>query len=498
MNYTEQFKEDFNGKTLAERCRLHSDIGEQLAQVSGIPHPVATVKWVHISQVIANNYNPNKVATPEMKLLHTSIKNDGYCVEAGTPILCADLIWRPAGELQQGDELIAFDENPSGEQGRRKHRHFKTGVVLSNAIQKSDLLQVVTDKGTVLCNPPHPWLAKKSNLKWVEAQHLRKGDIVYHLIDTWKPDDSHTAGWLAGFLDGEGYVDMSRRNLRVVACQAVGPTCDRMVEAMRSYACCFVSERAAHKPGWQNMIRCRTSGLNNTAKLLGTVRPKRLLENAGKFWEGKVILSSNAPSICNNGNTNKARVLAVEKAGCGNIALLSTSTRTYIANGFAMHNTQPTVAAWDDAQQKYVIIDGFHRYSIMRMCPDISELTDGYLPIVVLNKSLADRMASTVRHNRARGTHSVQGMSNMVFKMLSEGKSDVDVCNELGLEAEELARLKYISGYARLFKDIDYSRAWAFNTPPSNDMTDQQQKDRLKSCEDDINELGGFERDAED
>lgn len=146
--------------------------------------------------------------------------------------------------------------------------------------------------------------------------------------------------------------------------------------------------------------------------------------------------------------------------------------------------TQPCVCAWDDKQKKYVIIDGFHRYSIMRLCPDIAALTGGYLPVVILEKSLADRMASTVRHNRARGTHSVQGMSNMVFKMLSEGKTDAEICNALGLESEELVRLKYITGYARLYKDVNYSRAWVFNTPPdssasttANELAEEIQKD---------------------
>ena len=68
-------------------------------------------------------------------------------------------------------------------------------------------------------------------------------------------------------------------------------------------------------------------------------------------------------------------------------------------------------------------------------------------------------MASTVRHNRARGKHSINGMSNIVMEMLLNGASDLEVCNELGLEAEELVRLKYITGYAKLYENSEYSRA---------------------------------------
>ena len=122
--------------------------------------------------------------------------------------------------------------------------------------------------------------------------------------------------------------------------------------------------------------------------------------------------------------------------------------------------TQPVVTVWDPEIQKYVIVDGFHRYSITRLHEDIREHNGGFLPVVVIDKDINDRMASTVRHNRARGKHSVAGMGNIVFQMLQNGASDQDVCNEVGLEAEELARLKHVTGFAKLFSDVEYSKAW--------------------------------------
>lgn len=123
--------------------------------------------------------------------------------------------------------------------------------------------------------------------------------------------------------------------------------------------------------------------------------------------------------------------------------------------------TQPVVAIWDpeagDGRGRYVIVDGFHRYSTMRRYADIAATTHGYLPVVVLHKSPADRMASTVRHNRARGKHSIGGMGTLVFSMLQEGETDESVCNKLGLEPEELARLKHVTGYSRLYADATYS-----------------------------------------
>ena len=77
-----------------------------------------------------------------------------------------------------------------------------------------------------------------------------------------------------------------------------------------------------------------------------------------------------------------------------------------------------------------------------------------------LEKDMNDRMASTVRHNRARGKHSVGGMSNMVFNMLDNGWSDADICNHLGMEPDELLRLKHITGFSKLFADAEYNKAW--------------------------------------
>lgn len=122
--------------------------------------------------------------------------------------------------------------------------------------------------------------------------------------------------------------------------------------------------------------------------------------------------------------------------------------------------TQPIVTIYDEINDRYVIVDGFHRFSVMKRFPDIYKSCDGKLPCVVLKgKDINDLMASTIRHNRARGKHSIQGMSNIVMEMLMNGATDVEVCNELGLEAEELIRLKHITGYAKLYADGHFTRA---------------------------------------
>jgi len=122
--------------------------------------------------------------------------------------------------------------------------------------------------------------------------------------------------------------------------------------------------------------------------------------------------------------------------------------------------TQPVVTIYDADRDKYVIVDGFHRYFVMLSNEEVRASTGGLLPVVVIDKTISERMASTVRHNRARGKHSVQGMSSMVFKMLDDGMTDAQVCNELGMEPEELLRLKHITGFSKLFADREYNKSW--------------------------------------
>lgn len=122
--------------------------------------------------------------------------------------------------------------------------------------------------------------------------------------------------------------------------------------------------------------------------------------------------------------------------------------------------TQPVVTIYDPSEDVYVIVDGFHRYYTMLVHSDIAARSGGHLPVVVIEKDLNERMAATVRHNRARGKHSVAGMSSMIFEMLENGWSDAEICNELGMEAEELLRLKHITGFSKLFEDVEYRKAW--------------------------------------
>jgi ParB-like chromosome segregation protein Spo0J len=109
---------------------------------------------------------------------------------------------------------------------------------------------------------------------------------------------------------------------------------------------------------------------------------------------------------------------------------------------------------------KYEIVDGFHRYTIMKTHKDIYEREGGKIPVVVIDKDISNRMASTIRHNRARGSHSIELMSNIVAELVEAGMSDAWILKNIGMDADELLRLKQLTGLAALFKDKEFSTAW--------------------------------------
>lgn len=126
--------------------------------------------------------------------------------------------------------------------------------------------------------------------------------------------------------------------------------------------------------------------------------------------------------------------------------------------------TQPIVA-WrpDGNSDDLEVVDGFHRHRVGKEDDDVRAAVHGRLPVTVINTDRADRadrMAATVRHNRARGQHTVEGMGDLVTELARRGKSDEWIGRELGLDADEVRRLRQTSGLAEMFADEEFSEAW--------------------------------------
>lgn len=122
--------------------------------------------------------------------------------------------------------------------------------------------------------------------------------------------------------------------------------------------------------------------------------------------------------------------------------------------------TMPVVCYYLPDEDVYEIVDGYHRYTVLKTSERIREREGGMLPVVVIEKDQSNRMASTIRHNRARGSHSIELMSNIVSELTQAGMSDAWIIRHIGMDKDELLRLKQITGLADLFKDREFSKAW--------------------------------------
>lgn len=127
--------------------------------------------------------------------------------------------------------------------------------------------------------------------------------------------------------------------------------------------------------------------------------------------------------------------------------------------------TQPIVANSEDGN--FIVIDGFHRHRVGRECPEVASRVKGYLPVVQIRESQkdrSDRIASTIRHNRARGKHRVEAMSDIVLDLRRRNWNNEKIGRELGMDPDEVLRLTQISGLAEMFSDRDFSEAWEAGT----------------------------------
>ena len=146
--------------------------------------------------------------------------------------------------------------------------------------------------------------------------------------------------------------------------------------------------------------------------------------------------------------------------------------------------TMPIVCYYVEKKDVYVIVDGFHRYRVMLDHPDIYEREGGMLPVSVIDKPLDHRMASTIRHNRARGSHDVDLMSNIIKELHDLGRSDAWISKHLGMDRDEILRLKQITGLASLFREVDFGRSWSpMREDEADDLPEETDEQTKKEAE---------------
>lgn len=197
-------------------------------------------------------------------------------------------------------------------------------------------------------------------------------------------------------------------------------------------------------------IKAELAGIKSIEERINAINSiKRMLKEVSPFSAEPVECVQWVPSdlvFANDYNPNSVAPPEME--------LLHTSIQE---DGY----TQPIVVWQHDG--KYEVVDGFHRNRVGKEYADIRERIHGYLPVVVINndrEDKGDRIASTIRHNRARGKHKVEAMSDIVLDLKKRNWSDAKIAKELGMDADEVLRLAQIQGLAEMFSDREFSQAW--------------------------------------
>lgn len=248
--------------------------------------------------------------------------SDGkYCVLMDTPVLCADLTWRPAGHLVEGDEVVAFDESLKGTKEYRGGRYRTASITYAGVTHKKSST-IATNRGIVVSSNDHPWATRRG---WVRTDEIRPGDEIRFLTEPWREEKTWTSGYLAAMFDGEGCLSLTDTRHDLSFAQKPGPEMDLVEGALKLRGYEVVIDP---RPDSVRSLRIN-GGFTEKMRFLGSVRPRRLLRHSElrRLWEGRKI------------HSRYATVSVVRGVGIQQLASLTTSTGTFVANGFLAHNT---------------------------------------------------------------------------------------------------------------------------------------------------------------
>ena len=260
------------------------------------------------------------------------------CFTPDTRLLTKDFRWVPAGDIKAGDILQGFDENRSErltKTGKETARKYCTSIVISSFEAVKECVRVHLDTGeSFVCTSDHPWLSSGANescgrnLEWTLAENLLERPNLVRPFIPWETDNSWEAGWFAGILDGEGFIRKSSwgRPSGIGIAQVVGDIANEIARVSKKFGNFEMEVRdPGHGHQIQNRFRSK-DGFPSAVSILGRVQSKRLIK---KFnLDGMAVQSR-----------HDAKVIKIEKIGLQKIQSIETSSKTYFAEGFAVHNT---------------------------------------------------------------------------------------------------------------------------------------------------------------
>jgi hypothetical protein len=277
------------------------------------------------------------------------------CVHPDEKILCADLVWRRAGDIAPMQEIITFDEDAQVGAGHGVNaREYRTGFIVKNIPGEKPSMKVTTDKNDPLtASVDHPWLVwrtrnmrehgnRTKGLIWVETKDLVAGDEIAYFLDPWDEKDLDTAdiGWLSGIFDGEGSLCLNTsnhghvsRSYELTVSQNEGPVLQKIKKILEAHNFEY-SESIPKATGYGhgNVHKLRIGGgFLEILRFVGTFKPERFMEKVEDLWEERGLRSGMSFKF--------ATVVDIEDVGMSPVASIQTSTGTFITNGYLTHNT---------------------------------------------------------------------------------------------------------------------------------------------------------------
>lgn len=256
------------------------------------------------------------------------------CLAHGERVLRDDLQWVPVEDVEVGNQLVAFDESPiATPDGQTERRCWQLAEVIHSKPQHAYCVDVYLTNGeTIRCTENHPWLCEKfpnsvsTGSKWIQAKDL-EGQVVHRQMNTWTKAQGYDKGWLAGMYDGEGTFNVGKQTSLVSIVQKPGAVLEQIKSSLDL---CGYDWTAYNLPNDDCIIIHLNGGVVPVMETLGHLRPTRLLEKWTSMLPWGFMVTQEA---------RRVRVGFVRRVGLQPIQGITTSTGTYIGEGYLHHNT---------------------------------------------------------------------------------------------------------------------------------------------------------------
>ena len=412
------------------------------------------------------------------------------CLHPNTRVLKTDLHWVKISELSVGDKLVGIDEQKRF--GKRRRLLCETVIEAINYTQHQDAYKIIFENGnSVIASKNHKWLCKKFNkwqYDWATTEELKPGSMLQACCDVWEEDDSYDAGYIAGFLDGEGHAGFKNRNY-VGFVQADNGITEKISAILTTKGFRFneklTSIMGSKKKRYKSLF---IQNRKEVWKLLGSIRPKRLLD--------KVVIDGK--DVCAEHTQSYWKVKEIIPCGSYRLVDIQTACHTFVAEGVFSHNSnivesqrRRVVDIFKPLQEQGQLIGlgtGNHEESIhnqhdnditRNICRDLKVPYAGYHAFIVLHFRRARKLTHSIVIHSWHGSGAAQtegARLNRLTRLVNDIQADIYLMGHLhAMTAHTPDRLRIKNGKiqsVRLAATLTGSWLKTYNQPEEGEVQD--------------------------